>query len=339
MINFFDDDEGWRTRPEVAFDGFVIAPEFLALSLRRPEANTEGVAIPPSPIRLSSVKVYRSMFGKYSRWIGQRHISLFDVTSDDLMDFLEQKESAAGKLTPVLNSRIKYRYLRLLERVYIHLKVTPNPAQHACFAIFAGGDRNKAGKDENMATLTAAQQSAFFLALPAVTGNWKKQRDRAMQAMMLGAGLKVSEVIGLWTENVGQLDAAGSIPITVSPGAAGGTVRWHQSQLRPFAVPEVQAWLRDREILNITGPLLFPASLLGGRLNPATVYRQTKATFSRSGIDVARLGGRTLRNSFAVKELQQGAGLEVVGELMGHRRRRSTQYYADAVLPEPPSAA
>ena len=104
-------------------------------------------------------------------------------------------------------------------------------------------------------------------------------------------------------------------------------------------MPEVHAWLRDRKVLNITGPLLFPASLQGGRLNPATVYRQTKATFSRSGIDVARLGGRTLRNSFAVQELQQGADIEVVGELMGHRRRRSTQYYADAVVPEAPPDA
>jgi integrase/recombinase XerD len=58
------------------------------------------------------------------------------------------------------------------------------------------------------------------------------------------------------------------------------------------------------------------------------VYRQVRATFERAGIDVARLGGRTLRNAFAVRELKQGGSFELVGEFMGHRKLRSTQAYA-----------
>ena len=127
--------------------------------------------------------------------------------------------------------------------------------------------------------------------------------------------------------NVGDTDSTGSMPISVSPASAGGTVRPHQTQLRPFAVPEVVAWIRERRTLRIPGELLFPATLDGGRLDKATVYRQVKATFARAGIEVSRQGGRTLRNSFAARELKAGGAIELVGEFMGHRRRRSTEHY------------
>jgi integrase/recombinase XerD len=79
--------------------------------------------------------------------------------------------------------------------------------------------------------------------------------------------------------------------------------------------------------LKIPGILLFPATLDGGTLDKATVYRQVKATFERAAINVERLGGRTLRNSFAVRELKEGASIELVGEFMGHRKRKSTEHY------------
>jgi site-specific recombinase XerD len=153
-----------------------------------------------------------------------------------------------------------------------------------------------------------------------------------MQALMLGAGLKVSEVVGLYIRNIGETDSTGSMPIAISPAAAGGTVRPHQTQLRPFAVAEVSAWLRERRQLRIPGELLFPATLKGGRLDKATVYRQVKATFARAGIDVLRQGGRTLRNSFAVRELRAGGSIELVGEFMGHRKRRSTEHYVPVIM-------
>jgi integrase/recombinase XerD len=327
--SLFDNVDTWRNAPAKAFDSFLVSPEFLALSLRKPGKGQDGAAMPAQPLRKSSANVYRAMFGRYLRWLDAHQLALFDVTSSNLLAFLQQ---------PALTSRIKYRYLRLLDRIYTHLALEkPNPAQHACFDIFQG-DRSQAGKDQPMVVLTAEQQAAFVDALPPPT-SWKKTRDRAMQALMIGAGLKVSEVIGLRVENIGQRESStGCIPITVSPSSAGGTVRWHQTQLRAFAVPEVLAWLQERQAHKIAGLLMFPASLHGGRLNPATVYRQVKATFSRAEIAVPRTGGRTLRNSYAVRELMAGADIELVGEFLGHRKRRSTEYYAAAVsAPNPPS--
>jgi len=329
MESLFDSPPIWQADPAKAFDAFVQSPAFLALSRRRKAASDDN----SFPLRASSVRVYCAMFGKYLRWLQQRDLDLFQVTSTDLLAFIEDGEVINGKPQPECNSRIRLRYLQLIERVYAHLQVSPNPARHACFDIFQSADRQRIGRDASTAALTDSQQAAFMAALPQAapgkpSAGWKRRRDRAMQALMLGAGLKVAEVVGLHVTNIGEKDSTGSIPVTISPGAAGGVVRWHQTQLRPFAVTEVQRWLEERRRLAIPGLLLFPATLQGGVLNKATVYRQVKATFARAGIAVPRQGGRTLRNSFAVRELQSGESIELVGEFMGHRRRRATEHYA-----------
>lgn len=337
MESLFDNFATWQADPTKAFDAFVQSPAFLALSRRRKAASDDN----SFPLRASSVRVYCAMFGKYLRWLQQRDLDLFQVASTDLLAFIEDGEVIDGKPQPECNSRIRLRYLQLIERVYTHLQVSPNPARHACFDIFQSADRQRIGHDAGTAALTDAQQAAFMTALPQAapaapgkrSAGWKRRRDRAMQALMLGAGLKVAEVVGLHVTNIGEKDSTGSIPVTISPATAGGVVRWHQTQLRPFAVPEVLRWLDERRRLAIPGPLLFPATLQGGVLNKATIYRQVKATFARAGIAVPRQGGRTLRNSFAVRELQSGESIELVGEFMGHRRRRATEHYAK-VTPE-----
>lgn len=335
MSELFDARSIWLSQPQKAFDAFVQSPEFLELGRRLPEMEGAGELSQPRPMRKSTANTYRAMFGNFLRWLDKpaHNIAFLTVTSDHLRLFLDQRhDDDPGKKK--LNSTIRVRYLRLLERVFAHLEIDPNPARHAVFDVYK---QAAGGRDVAKVILTEAQQQAFLAALPlrvAVnpyddeTAGWKQRRDRAMQAMMLGAGLKVSEVIGLYTENIGQKESTGSIPVTISPGSAGGVVRWHRTQLRPFAVPEVVPWLNERKALKIPGPLLFPATFQGGTLNKATVYRQTKATFARAGIAVPRQGGRTLRNSFAQRELAAGESVELVGEFLGHRLRKSTETYA-----------
>ena len=148
---------------------------------------------------------------------------------------------------------------------------------------------------------------------------------------MLGAGLKVSEVVALRLDQIGAPDSSGSVPILLDRGAANSVTRAHRTQLRPFAAAEVLAWVATRRAETARTNLLFPAAPECHRmLDPATVYRQVKATFARAGIDPKRWGGRTLRNTFAVRELVETGSVELVGEFLGHRLERSTLYYQNA---------
>jgi pilus retraction protein PilT len=149
---------------------------------------------------------------------------------------------------------------------------------------------------------------------------WKQRRDRAMQLVMLCAGLRVSEVIDMQIDAIDSHTATldGSVKLCISTKPKYDRTTY----LRVGAVPEVLAWLDERKTMNIPGMLLFPASLEGQSLDKATVYRQVNATFKRAGIAVMRTGGRTLRNTFAAQELKSGSTTQELTQLLEFARRK-----------------
>jgi integrase/recombinase XerD len=55
-----------------------------------------------------------------------------------------------------------------------------------------------------------------------------------------------------------------------------------------------------------------------------------RATFQRAGIPAAHAGGRTLRNTFAFQQLQQGVPQEELTTALGLALERSTEAYRHA---------
>lgn len=328
--DIFDREDVWLTRPLDAFGAFVKSEEFVELG--RYAATRREAGKPVRPIKAASAEIYLHMFSNYLRWLERRRLRLHEVSATDLMAFLDASHGDEHNRVRKLKSLIRVRYLRLLERVYAHLKVVPNPARHAAFDVYR---TPAAGRDKPKSFLTEAEQIAFLEQLPAAppldvaklsAPSWKKRRDRAMLAMMLGAGLRMSEVLALRVDQLESRDRDGSIPVKIPDYAAGGD--GHKTVLRPFAVKHVLDWIAERKLHVIPSKLLFPASLKDGELlHKATVYRHVKATLERAGIEVDRMGGRTLRNSFAVRELESGAPVELVKQYMGHHELRSTEKY------------
>lgn len=328
--DIFDNQGIWATRPLVAFSAFVLSEEFVELGRYAQGRRNAGEQV--RPLKKASAQIYVYMFTSYLRWLEGRRLRLHEVSPEDIKAFLDAKHVDDQNRVRTLNSLIRVRYLRLFERVYAHLKIEPNPAKNAAFALY----RTPAvGFDKPKAFLTESEQLAFLDRLPYAPPldeaklndpSWKRRRDRAMLAVVLGAGLKISEVLTIRADQVGKRERDGSVPIKIPDHAAGGD--GHKTVLRPFAVPYVLPWIEERRRHAIPGKLLFPATLNDGRpLNKATVYRHVKATLERAGIEVERMGGRTLRNSFAVRELEGGAPVELVKQYMGHHELRSTEKY------------
>lgn len=313
-ISLFDSSDTWLNAPKEAFASWVVSDRFA--TSRRGE---------PQPLRDSSIKVYRAMFGKFADQVlqvaenGRPAKSLSEVSVDDIRRFLDGNR---------LNKGIRHRYVRLLERTFDLLLekglVSNNPARGLAVV---QPTRSGKGNDRTQ-WLSAEQQSAVLAALPEGDG-WKDQRNRAMIAAVLAGGLKVSEVISLSTTNVGMTQEDGSVFIDVYPGGAG---RWHRTRVAAFGAGILMEWTGRRRELQIPGNLLFPAGPAGGTLHPATVYRQVKAILAAAGVpedQIKRRGARTLRNSFALRELENGASPALVGEYLGHRADRSTRYYTE----------
>ena len=322
----------WDADPVRAFRDFVSTAAFAETGRR---ARADGTLRVPSA---ASAKIYIFMFNNVTGWFMEQGLTFSTVTQADLLRFIGR--TVKGKR--VLNSKIAYRYLRLLERCYEHLGVAPNPAQQAILGI----DRAHLAKDEAGRALSEDQLERFFAALPADAprrrrstpfDGWKRRRDRAMQVVIALAGLRVSEAIGLLVPEVGRQAALdGSIELTITPDEKHDTSHEHTVTLPREGADELLPWLREREAMAIPGQFVFPANLTGSRMTRKTVYVQMRATFERAGMDLSRSGGRTLRNTFARRQLDNGATADELKDVLGLALERSAaDYKLTRVKPDP----
>jgi len=322
----------WDADPVRAFKDFISSPAFAETGRR---LRADGTL---RSLSAESAKIYLFMFTNLANWFVEERLTFSTVTHADLLRFINR--TVKGKR--VLNSKIAHRYLRLLERCYEHLALSPNPAQQAILGI----DRAHMARDEAGRTLSEEQLARFFAALPASAPRpgsakpfqgWKRRRDRAMQVVIAVAGLRVSEAVGLLLPEVGrQAGIDGSLMLTITPDEKHDTSHEHEVALPRAGVEELRAWLSEREAMAIPGQFVFPANLSGARLTRKTVYVQMRATFERAGMDLARSGGRTLRNTFAKNQLDSGTGTDELKDVLGLALERSAaDYKLTRVTPDP----
>lgn len=332
----FDDSQSWRSQPSVAFASFIASAEFMQLGKRElagRAANPEAFSGATTPtIGAASAKVYGAMFSSFTNYLeafpGPAPIRVPDATASHISGFM-----AASERT----DNVRIRYIRLLERVYEHLVrrslILENPVHKIAARVISD-------KDSCVPELPTAFVSKYDQAnivesmIQAVRdrGDWRSVRDAAIAAVLLGAGLKVYEATAMRTQWV-----HGRFPDYVIEVPQVGISRVHRIPLAPFAADCLNSWMDLRRDLSLVQPLMFVGSLKEGRLQSAagaldksTVYRRIKAILVAAGVDVPRMGGRTLRNTYAAKALSDGASPELVEERLGLRESKSMERYLTA---------
>ena len=146
-------------------------------------------------------------------------------------------------------------------------------------------------------------------------------RDRLIFELLYGAGLRVSELVGL---NLDHVDLSESVLLVRGKGK--------KERVAPFGAKALAAlrayrFFRD-ELLRKKG-MESQALLLnerGGRLTTRSVGRIVKkyATLFRGD---TTLHPHSLRHAFATHLLSEGADLRAIQELLGHSSLSSTQKY------------
>ncbi|TJY44409.1 tyrosine recombinase XerD [Cohnella pontilimi] len=150
-------------------------------------------------------------------------------------------------------------------------------------------------------------------------------RDKAMLELLYGTGLRVSELMALDVADVhlemGFLQcSAGSGRERIVP-VGGASVHWlreYLKQARPVLAKNERS-----------GSILFP-NHLGTRMTRQGFWKIVKKYASESGIS-SELTPHSLRHSFAVHLLDNGADVRAVQEMLGHASPQTTQKYEPSV--------
>jgi integrase/recombinase XerD len=143
-------------------------------------------------------------------------------------------------------------------------------------------------------------------------------RDRALLELLYGAGLRISELVGL---DVDDLDRVDELVLVRGKG--------DRDRLVPYggcAGLALDGWLvRGRPSLDPVGAAVF-LNARGGRLSRQGAWKLLRLHAERAGL-AGRVSPHTLRHSFATHLLDGGADVRVVQELLGHASVTTTQIY------------
>ena len=151
----------------------------------------------------------------------------------------------------------------------------------------------------------------------------KGLRDKAMLEVMYATGIRVTELIDLNVEDVnlelGILKCTGAKKSRVIP-------------LYPAALRALSVYLKEVRLLMVDDPreqALF-VNVGGARMSRQGFWKILKSYQEKAGIE-KDITPHTLRHSFAVHLLENGADLGSLQELMGHSDISSTQMYTHMV--------
>ncbi|MFN0155207.1 MAG: tyrosine recombinase XerC [Gaiella sp.] len=145
-------------------------------------------------------------------------------------------------------------------------------------------------------------------------------RDRALVELLYGAGLRVSEAVGLARSSV---DLEGRIVRVIGKG--------NKERIVPLGRPAAEALRRylamGRSHLDRRHrPDLF-LNARGGALTRAGAFLILRKLADRAGLEPGRVHPHLLRHSFATHLLEGGADLRSVQEMLGHADLATTERY------------
>jgi integrase/recombinase XerD len=167
-------------------------------------------------------------------------------------------------------------------------------------------------------TLSAAEAERLVEAASGVAP--RDLRDRALVELLYGAGLRISEALGLARADV---DLEGRLLRALGKG--------DKERIVPMGRPAVEAvtryLARGRPYLERRPrPELF-LNARGGALTRSGAFLILRRLAAIAGLEPARIHPHLLRHSFATHLLEGGADLRSVQEMLGHADLSTTELY------------
>ncbi len=142
-------------------------------------------------------------------------------------------------------------------------------------------------------------------------------RDRAMLEVMYGAGLRLSELVGI---NLGHVDLPSGEVWVMGKGS-----KERKLPIGRTAVTWLENWLALRDLFGPEDDAMFLSSQ-GRRISTRNVQKRFAEWGIKQGVN-SHIHPHKLRHSFATHVLESSGDLRAVQELLGHANLSTTQIY------------
>lgn len=258
--------------------------------------------------RESTIDTYQAMFTSWLEQLQHKSLSLLEATPSDALEFFDEKN-----LEPVS----RRRYLQLLNKVYEHLNIL-GWSGHNPLRLELASERIL---DVPLPEGLAAEDKDKLIQHLAAQNGWKASRDRAVIALLMGAGLRSNEAIHL---TLSELSAHPIWTVQINPR---GVHRSHQSLVLPEGPWRgwISEWLVDRAQMEMPGDLMCPATPKGLPYSTSGLFRRLEGLATAAGMASKQGGANVLRNTFARDAFRcERYSIEEIQEFLGHEDTRAT---------------
>jgi len=256
-----------------------------------------------------TVEAYRRDLAHLTRWLGRSGLgrSPADASTDDLAAYVAQLRADGLAATTVA------RRLAAVRSFFRHQVLlgarTDNPA--------ANVELPKRRRTLPR-TLSPAEVERLLDAAAGTTP--RALRDRALGELLYGAGLRVSEAVGLDRQSV---DLENRLVRCLGKGSKERVV-----PIGREAVDALRRYLsRGRPYLDRRHRQELFLNAHGGPLTRAGVFLILRRLAAKAGLEPERIHPHLLRHSFATHLLEGGADLRAVQEMLGHADLATTELY------------
>lgn len=252
----------------------------------------------------NSLEAYERDIRKLSAWSEKNGLEILTLTRQDLREWLidlsRQKISENSKRRLVSAIRGFYKFLVTDD----HLKKSP------------AEDLAQPRKSFYLPKFLNQTEIELLLSAPDVSTH-SGLLDRSILEIMYACGLRVSEVVGLRSN---EIDIDAGILTTTGKGS-----KTRRVPIGSSAVEWLKRWLAcRRSIENIEVENLFVNSF-GLPLNRQLIYKMIRGYGEKCGLK--DISPHTIRHSFATHLVQNRADIRSVQQMLGHADISTTQIY------------
>ncbi len=253
----------------------------------------------------STLDSYRRALSQFTAWLKRENIN-----RPDRRDIMTYRDELKANFTANTVNTYMTPVRRFFQWLAIY-GVYPDVAANVKGA--------KASKFNNKYYLTAEQAQDVLRTIDSV-------RDLALLFLMITTGLRTIEVI---RANIEDLINLGGQSVLLIQGK-GREAKDRAVRLDPDAERLIRAWLKEAPHRDKGAPLFQSLSNnnKGGRMTTRAIRGIVKDYFQAVGLDDDRLTAHSTRHTAATVALLNGASLQEVQQLLGHKDIATTMIYS-----------